>query len=44
MSKKKILPYSRQFISSDDIKNVSKVLNSDFLTQGENVGKFEKKI
>ena len=44
MNKEKTLPYSRQLISSDDIKNVTKVLNSDYLTQGKNVSEFENKI
>ena len=37
-------PYSRQKVEKDDIKAVIKVLKSDFLTQGENVPKFEKAI
>ena len=40
----KFLPYSRQKIDSKDIDAVIKVLKSDFLTQGTNVPKFEKKI
>ena len=39
-----IFPYSRQIISSADIKTVSRVLRSDFITQGPEVKKFEKKI
>lgn len=39
-----IFPYSRQKISSSDIKTVSRVLRSDFITQGPEVKKFEKKI
>lgn len=39
-----MIPYSRQFISSKDIKNVKKVLLSNFLTTGPEVKKFEKKI
>ncbi len=39
-----IFPYSRQKISSEDIKTVSRVLRSDFITQGPEVKKFEKKI
>ncbi len=39
-----IFPYSRQKISSADIKTVSRVLRSDFITQGPEVKKFEKKI
>ena len=44
MNKKKLYLTLDNFISSDDIKNVTKVLNSDYLTQGENVSKFENKI
>tara|TARA_B100000780_G_C21093995_1_gene441070 strand:+ start:520 stop:1695 length:1176 start_codon:yes stop_codon:yes gene_type:complete len=40
----KVLPYSRQKIDNKDIDAVTKVLKSDFLTQGSNVEKFEKKI
>ncbi|MDB9719147.1 DegT/DnrJ/EryC1/StrS family aminotransferase, partial [Candidatus Pelagibacter sp.] len=40
----KILPYSRQKIDKKDIDAVTKVLKSDFLTQGSNVEKFERKI
>ena len=40
----KILPYSRQKIDNKDIKAVTKVLKSDFLTQGSNVPLFEYKI
>ena len=39
-----MIPYSKQFVSSDDIKSVIKVLKSDFLTQGKQVPKFENKI
>ena len=35
MKKKKILPYSRQYITKDDIFSVNKVLKSDFLTKGK---------
>jgi UDP-4-amino-4,6-dideoxy-N-acetyl-beta-L-altrosamine transaminase len=38
------IPYSRQYIDKKDIKNVVKVLNSNFLTQGPLVEKFENKI
>ena len=40
----KILPYSRQKIDTKDIKEVTKVLKSDFLTQGNKVPEFEKKL
>jgi len=41
---KKLIPYGKQKISNEDIKSVNKVLRSDYLTQGPNVAKFEKKI
>lgn len=41
---KRFLPYSRQTISEDDVKNVVKVLKSDFITQGPNINKFEKEF
>ena len=40
----KILSYSKQTISKNDIKSVSKILKSNFLTQGPTVEKFENKI
>ncbi len=45
MSQKKLnkfFPYSRQSIDKSDIKNVVKVLKSDFITQGPNILDFEK--
>ena len=36
-----MIPYSRQSIGEDDIRAVSKVLRSPFLTQGPEVGTFE---
>ena len=39
-----IIPYSRQKIDRTDINEVIKVLKSNFLTQGEEVPKFEKKL
>lgn len=36
--------YSRQSINSADIKNVSRVLKSDYLTTGPKIEEFEKKI
>ncbi len=39
-----MIPYSRQHLFSEDIKKVIKVLKSNFLTQGPQVEKFEKKI
>ena len=40
----KISSYSKQTISSKDIKNVIKTLKSDYLTQGPTVEKFENNI
>lgn len=37
-----MIPYGKQTISSEDIDEVTSVLNSDFLTQGPTVPKFEK--
>ena len=37
-------PYSRQTITKDDIKKVSEVLKSKFITQGPVVKKFENSI
>lgn len=39
-----MIPYSRQTISSDDIKAVVRVLKSDWLTQGKNVSDFEESL
>lgn len=44
MKIKKTIPYSRQLVSREDILGVKRVLNSDFLTTGPEVLKFEKKI
>ena len=38
------LPYSRQKITNSDIKNINKVLKSDFITQGPTILEFEKKF
>ena len=38
------IPYGKQTISIDDIKNIVRVLKSDWLTQGPNIENFEKKI
>ncbi len=40
----KHIPYGRQFIDKDDIKEVVKVLKSDWLTQGPMVRKFEEAL
>lgn len=39
---KRFLPYSRQTIDKTDIEKVTKVLKSDFITQGPNIIDFEK--
>ena len=41
---KKNIPYGHQWIDNDDIKEVVKVLKSDWLTQGPNVEAFEKAV
>lgn len=38
----RFLPYSRQNINNQDIYEVSEVLKSDFITQGQNIDRFEK--
>lgn len=40
----KVYPYSRQKIDQNDIKSVTKVLKSNFLTQGPMVPRFEKLV
>ncbi len=40
----KRIPYGRQWIGSEEIRAVSAVLRSDFLTQGPQVRKFEEKL
>ena len=39
-----MIPYSTQTINKEDIKEVIKTLQSQFLTQGPKVEKFEKII
>tara|TARA_B110000858_G_C17799339_1_gene474341 strand:- start:767 stop:1921 length:1155 start_codon:yes stop_codon:yes gene_type:complete len=39
-----MIPYNKQYIDSDDIDSVIKVLKSPLITQGNQVPKFEKKI
>ena len=39
-----MIPYGRHEITEDDINSVVKILKSDFLTQGQVVPEFEKKI
>jgi len=38
------LPYGRQSIEDDDVAEVVRVLRSDFLTQGPEVGRFEEAL
>jgi len=38
------LPYARQWISEEDIKEVEKVLRSDWITQGRRVSEFERAL
>ncbi|XOB62023.1 UDP-4-amino-4,6-dideoxy-N-acetyl-beta-L-altrosamine transaminase [Campylobacterota bacterium DY0563] len=38
------IPYGKQSINKDDVKVVTKVLKSDFLTTGPKIKEFEKKI
>ncbi|HBR18406.1 MAG TPA: UDP-4-amino-4,6-dideoxy-N-acetyl-beta-L-altrosamine transaminase [Deltaproteobacteria bacterium] len=42
--KDKYIPYGRQWIDEDDIRAVTDVLRSDWLTQGPKIEEFEKKI
>ena len=39
-----MIPYGRQLIDDDDIKAVTEVLRSDFLTQGSRVPEFEQAL
>jgi len=43
-SVRKIIPYSRQDVSEEDIEEVVRVLRSDFLTQGSSVTLFENDV
>ena len=43
-SHNKVIPYGRQDISQEDIDEVVKILNSDYLTQGPTVPLFEKEV
>jgi UDP-4-amino-4,6-dideoxy-N-acetyl-beta-L-altrosamine transaminase len=38
---KKVIPYGRQHIQDDDIREVVRALKSDMITQGPRIGKFE---
>ncbi len=40
----KYIPYGHQTISDDDIRAVTEVLRSDWLTQGPAISKFEKRV
>ena len=40
----KFLPYGKQYIDENDIKDVLDVLKSDFITQGPKIGEFEEKL
>lgn len=40
----KMLPYGHQWIDEEDIKAVSKVLHSDWITQGPKVAEFEEEF
>jgi len=40
----RVIPYGRQFVDSNDIKEVSKALKQDLITTGSYVKKFENKI
>jgi len=44
LNQKKYFPYGHQWIDDSDIKEVVKVLKSDFITQGPKVEKFENLI
>ena len=38
------IPYGRQSIDQDDIDQVIKILQSDFITQGPVIDRFEKNL
>jgi len=40
----KLLPYGHQWIDDEDIKAVSEILHSDWITQGPKVAEFEKEF
>ena len=42
--KKKIIPYSRQYISDKDISAISSILKKDLITQGPIVNDFQNKL
>jgi len=41
---KPLIPYSKQWIDNSDIKYITKILRSDWITQGPTIEKFEKTI
>jgi len=43
-SRKEFIPYGKQYIDEDDLKAVSDVLKSPYLTTGPKVDEFEKKL
>ena len=44
MKSKKIIRYSTQKISTEDVEAVSKALKSNFITEGPLIDNFEKKL
>lgn len=44
MKKKDFIPYSHQWIDSKDIKEIVKVLRTDWITQGPKIEEFEQKL
>jgi perosamine synthetase len=44
MTSRRILPYSRQNVESDDLRAVARALRSDWLTTGPRVAEFERKF
>ena len=42
--RRQIIPYARQSIDASDIRAVTRVLKSDLLTQGPEIGKFEQEF
>jgi len=40
----KLLPYGHQWIDEEDIKAVSEILHSDWITQGPKVAEFEEEF
>ena len=44
MTLKKIIRYSTQVISKNDVSSVSKALKSSFITEGPLIDNFEKKL